>query len=168
MCNLMTDKPDLTTITLDDLIDVAILSHGFLPYKRDYFFHIETLWKENYAGQYLLTFTHCYHMQFKTITGSETLKQSWDDCFINQDKWTESGEPEGYCWWTNYMNSYPGFSQVDNSELAKKFSAELGKEMKELKVEAEIFQLNLLFHEWTIKKLNSDTELVSQYIFPLK
>ena len=37
MCNLMMQNPlDFSNIKLVDLIDVAILSHGFLPYKRDY------------------------------------------------------------------------------------------------------------------------------------
>lgn len=165
---MKTDTIDLSKITLDDLTDVAILSHGFVPYKRDYYFCIETLWKDNFAGQYILVFRHCYNMAYKTITGAETLNLSWDDCFIDEQKWKENGEPGGYCWWTNFMNAYPGFSIVENSELAKKMSNEIGKEMKELQVEAEIFKINLIFHDWTIMKLNSETELIKQYHIPIR
>ena len=58
----MADSVDLPDFTFDDLIDSAILSHGFLPYKRDYYFHIETLWRAPFAGQYLVTLKHCYEM----------------------------------------------------------------------------------------------------------
>ena len=56
----MKDEIGLSNINLDDLIDVAILAHGFMPYKRDYYFHIETMWKDELAGQYIVIFKHCY------------------------------------------------------------------------------------------------------------
>lgn len=158
---------DLSDITIDDFIDVAIMSHGFTPYKRDYFFFIETLWREPLAGQYLILFRHCYDFSYKTIASPDILKQSWDDLFIDFDKYIRAGEPEGYVWGTNHMNSYPGFTLIENSQKAIEWTNNLGKQMQELKVEAEIFKMNLIFHDWTIKKLNSDTNLVKQYIFPL-
>lgn len=162
-------QPDLTDITLVDLIDTAILAHGFTHYKRDYYFQIETMWqKENYAGQYLVCFKHCYDQTYQTLGGRETLLQSWDDCFINYQDWEKAGEPEGYVWGTNWANAYPGFSNVANSAKAKEWTDKLGIEMKELLVEAEIFKLNLVYHDWTIKKLNNDTGLISQVLFPLR
>lgn len=164
----MAEPIDLSDISLDDLIDVAILSHGFTPYKRDYFFHIETLWNEPLAGQYLVLFRHCYEFTYKAIADGSTLSQSWDDIFIDHDKHTKAGSPEGYVWGTNYMNSYPGFRLLDKSEKATEWSRNLNKNMKEVEVEAEIFKMNLIFHEWTIKKLNNDTNLISQILFPIK
>lgn len=162
-------EQDLTKITLEWFTDAAILAHGFAPYKRDYYFQIEVLWQlENYAGQYLVSFSHCYDLTYKTLAVPETLMQSWDDCFIHYKEWEKAGEPEGYVWGTNWANAFPGFSNVDNSPKAKEWTAKLGKEMKELLVETEIFQLNLIYHDWTIKKLNSDTKLISQVLFPIE
>jgi hypothetical protein len=106
-------------------------------------------------------------LTYKTLGGREPLLESWDDCFINYKEWEKAGAPEGYVWGTNWANAYPGFSNVDNSPKAKEWTKKLDKEMRELLVETEIFQLNLIYHDWTIKKLNSDTKLISQVLFPL-
>ena len=164
----MKDNIDLSEITLDDLIDVAILTHGFVPYKRDYFFHIETMWKDNFAGQYIILFKHCYWMTYETIANEETLKQSWDDCFINFEDYLKNNEPEGYVWGTNWANAYPGFSVLQNSENATKWTKKLEKQMKELEVVSEIFKVNLIYNNWTIEKVNEKTNLITQAFFPLQ
>jgi hypothetical protein len=159
---------DLSDITLGDLIDTAILSHGFTIYKRDYYFHIETLWKEPYAGQYIVLFRHCYDFAYRTLTGAETLIQSWDDIFIDIDTYEKAGAPEGYVWGSNHIGAYPGFTKFDNSPKAIEWTKKLGRQMNEVEVEGEIFRMNLIYHDWTIKKLNDNTSLISQLIFPLK
>ncbi len=158
--------PDLSSIKLDDFIDTAILSHGFMPYKRDYYFHIETLWREPFAGQYLLLFRHCYEFNYITFTGEKTLLQSWDDLFIDFDKYEKAGGPEGYVWGSNHIGVYTGFSHVDNSQKAKDWSERLGKPMIEVELEAEIFKMDFILHDWTLKKLNGKTNLISQLVFP--
>lgn len=164
----MIDDPDLSKIVLDDIIDVAIISHGFMPYKRDYFFHIETMWKDNYAGQYLILFKHCYDLSYQTIADENILLQSWDECFIDFEEFKRAGEPEGYVWGTNWANAYPGFSNMENSPNATKWSERLKKEMKELLVESEVYKINLIYHNWTIQKLNAKSDLIKQAFFPLK
>ena len=158
---------DLSDITLDDLIDTAILAHGFMPYKRDYFFHIEALWKEPFARQYLVLFRHCYDFIYTTATGAETLLQSWDDLFIDYDKYEKAGAPEGYVWASNHIGAYPGFTKFDNSEKANEWTKKLGRQMSELQFEGEIFRMNLIYFDWTIKKLNDNKSLISQLIFPV-
>ncbi len=163
----MQTEPDLSSIKLESFIDAAILTHGFTQYKRDYYFHIETLWqKENYAGQYIVYFKHCYDLTYESTGSRETLLKSWDDCFINYKDWEDVGEPEGYVWGTNWAIAYPGFSSIPNSIKAKKWTDKLGKEMQEVMVESEIFKINLIYQDWTIKKLNNDTNLISQVLSP--
>jgi hypothetical protein len=92
------------------LIDTAILAHGFIPYKRDYYFHIETAWQlENFAGQHLVRFSHCYNLTYKILRNRDTLLASWDDCFTEYKEWEKAGQPGGYVWGTNWANTYPGF-----------------------------------------------------------
>ena len=157
---------DLSNIALDDFSDTAILSHGFMPYKRDYYFHMETLWKKPLAGQYLVLFRHCYEFNYKTFTGAETLLQSWNDVFINFEEYEKAGGPEGYVWGSNHIGVYPGFTLVENSPKARDWSEKLGKPMKELELEAEIFKMNFIFYDWTIEKLNDNTTLISKFVFP--
>lgn len=163
----MPDTLDLSEITLDDLIDSVIHAHGFMPYKRDYFFLLETIWKEPFAGQYLLTFRHCYEMWYKPLTSAEILIESWDDHFINMDTYEKAGEPEGYVWGTNIIGAYPGFTQIINSAKVADWSKKLDKPMQEVQLEAEIFQFNFIFHDWKLKKLNDTTDTVKQFVFPL-
>ena len=158
---------DLSKITLDDLIDCAILSHGFTSYWRDYYFHIETLWQGEYAGQYLLMFRHCYELKYITSVQKEGIRKSWDDLYTDYEKWERAGKPEGFVWGTNLAMCYPGFTMIENSALAKSWAERLGKEMKEVQVETETYKINFIYHDWTLKKLNKDNSLISQAIFPL-
>lgn len=161
------EQPDLSSITIVDFIDSAILSHGFMPYKRDYYFHIETLWREPLAGQYLLIFRHCYEMTYQIFTGGETILESWNDCFIDMKEYENAGEPDGYVWGTNWISAYPGFSLVENSSKAQSWTQKLDKQMQEVELEADIMKMNFVFHEWRLKKLNNETGLISQVLFPL-
>lgn len=92
--------------------------------------------------------------------------QSWDDVFIDFDKYEKAGGPEGYVWGSNHIGIYPGFTLVDNSSKAKDWSEKIGKPMQEVELEAEIFTMNFIFHDWSIKKLNDTTSLISQLVFP--
>jgi hypothetical protein len=40
--------------------------------------------------------------------------------------------------------------------------------MNELLVKTEIFELSLIYNDWTIKKLNNNTKLISRVLFPLQ
>ena len=158
---------DLSKTTFDDLLDCAILSHGFMPYMRDYCFIIETRWGEGYSGQYQLLFKHCYELKYKAVPSTEFIVKSWADLYTDFGEWEKAGSPEGFVWGANWSMSYPGFSLVEGSKLAGKWSAVLGKEMKEIEVETEAYKLNFIFHEWTLKKLNSNSDLINKAIKPL-
>lgn len=159
---------DLSKITIDDFNDSVIIAHGLMPYNRDYYFHIETLWKDNNAGQYLVRFKHCYEVNIEVTANAKKILESWDDCFINYQKWINAGEPPGYVWGTNSIMAYPGFSIIKDSKKAEKWTKKIGKKMEELFVEAEIFQISLIFHSWEVKKLNNKTNLIRKLTFPLE
>lgn len=160
-------ETDLSNVTFDDLLDSAILSHGFMPYMRDYFFLIETRWGGNFSGQYQLLFKYCYELSYKVIPDKDFIKESWDDLFTNFNEWEKANSPDGFVWGTNWSLAYPGFSLVEDSALAQKWSADLGKEMKEMEVETNAYKFNFIFHEWTLKKLNDNSDLINKVIIPL-
>lgn len=95
-------------------------------------------------------------MSYQVEAPGGTLLKSWDDCFTNMDDYKKAGEPEGYIWGINSTLAYPGFSYLADSEKADEWTHKLNKQMREVKVEAEILKLRLIFHEWTLKKLDSD------------
>jgi hypothetical protein len=155
-------------IKLDEIYDVAIIRHGFTDYVRDYRFEIEANWIGDLAGRYVLTFTHCYELTYKTLVDDDSIKESWNDLFTNFETWKKHNEPEGFVWGTNWSLAYPGFDEIVDSEKAKNWSKRLSKEMKEVRLQANSFKINLIYETWNLKKINSDTSLISQVMIPLQ
>jgi hypothetical protein len=54
----MNNQSEIKNLTLADLVDSNIISHRFLYYKRDYYFHTDTIVKGDFSGQFLLLFKH--------------------------------------------------------------------------------------------------------------
>lgn len=151
-----------------DLIDVALFRHGFCPYMRDYYLDYESGGVEPYAGHYLCLFTHCVVANTTTRVGSDTWKKSWSDEFTDHQAWINAGEPDGIVWGTNWSLMYPGLEYQENSDLAKGWSFRLEKEMHEVIMETEIFEIQLVFHDVIVKKLSSDLSVIDKVIFPIK
>ena len=155
-------------IKLDDIYDVAIIKHGFTDYVRDYMFEIEANWIGDLAGKYNLIFKHCYELIYKTLIDDDTIKQSWSDMFIDFEIWEKNNEPEGFVWGTNWSLAYPGFKEIVDSEKAKVWSKKLGKEMKEVNLQSNSFEINLIYESWSLKKINYSTSLIEQIMLPIK
>jgi len=71
-------------------------------------------------------------------------------------------------WGTNWSLTYPGLEYHQNSELARVWSLRLEKEMHEVTIETEIFEIQLIFHDVITQKLGSDLSVVDKVIFPMK
>jgi hypothetical protein len=166
--NHMTEEEFLSSLSLDDIYDVVIIAHGFKPYKREYYFQIETDWDDPQGGQYLLTFTHCYELRYEIAADVKILLQSWDDVFIDYEEHRKAGEPEGYVYGTNWSLAYPGFSLDKGSENGKRWSEKLNKSMQEATLETEIFKMNFVFHDWKITKTGDSNQLIKKVFFRLK
>jgi len=154
-------------IKLEEIYDVAIIRHGFADYVRDYRFEIEANWIGYLAGRYVLTFTHCYELSYKILVDDNTIRKSWDDLFIDFETWEKNNEPEGFVWGTNWSLAYPGFEEILDSEKAKNWSKRLDKEMKEVRLQANSFEINLIYESWNLKKINENTSLINQVKIPL-
>ena len=158
----------LNEIKLDDIYDVAITKHGFTDYVRDYKFEIEANWIGDLAGKYDLIFKHCYELTYKTLIDDDTIIQSWNDLFTDFGVWEKNNEPEGFVWGTNWSLAYPGFKEIINSEKAKIWSEKLGKKMKEVNLQANSFEINLIYEKWSLEKINDNTSLIKKVMLPIK
>lgn len=154
-------------IKLEDIYDVAVLRHGFADYVRDYQFEIEANWIGDLAGRYILTFKHCYDLTYKTLVKDDVIIKSWDDIFTDFETWEMNNEPDGFVWGTNWSLAYPGFKELNDSDKAKDWSERLKKQMSEVKLETNSFEINLIFESWTLEKSNEDNSLISQVMIPL-
>ncbi len=155
----------------NELCDVAILAHGFAPYMRDYDVLIETMWGfkegEYTRGRYLCCFTHCPEAHLITMIRDENWLKSWSDTFIDYATWEKSDEPGGFIWGVCWSNAYPGFSYVENSELAAKWSLRFQKEMHEATIETNVFTLQLIFHDFIIKKVSDEVAVIDKFSIPV-
>ena len=162
----MDNQTGLKNLTLADLVDSNIISHGFVYYKRDYYFHIDTILQGDFAGQFVLLFKHCYELNYLTNLNENILKNSWSDIYTNLKSLQDNREPDGYAWAAG-LNAFPGFSVVQNSAKAHEWTNKLGQAMNELLVETD-FTLNLIFHSWTLKKIHTTADLLNYLTYPVE
>jgi hypothetical protein len=152
---------------LTDIFDVAILRHGFSEYNRDYDFVFEADSTDD-SGQFLLRFKHVYELSYLTSLTTDTLKISTSDNFTDYKKWQETGDKEGFVWGVNYALAYPGFTILDNSFKADKWTKTLGFQMYNVILETETYKIDFVTSDFEIIKLNNDTDLINRLFIKLK
>jgi hypothetical protein len=153
-------------------LDVGILRHGFSPHMRDYDIVFEALWgREKWAdakGTYRLRFSHCPEATTLTAVPDASWREAWSDTFINYSEWLAAGEPEGFVWGACWSTAYPGLSYIDESPRAKRWSERLSNPMHEVSIETEAFEIRVVFHDFTVAKLNDTVRVLDKVMFPLK
>jgi hypothetical protein len=147
-------------IKLKEFFDVVILRHGFTEYNRDYDFLLE-MDLANHSGKHILRFKHVYELQYLTSLGNETLNVSTDDNFINFKKWEENGAKGGYVWGVNYCLAYPGFSVIDESEKAEKWTKILSFEMFHVTLETEAYKIEFIAKDFELIQLDEKRDSIS-------
>ena len=153
-------------------IDVGILNHGFAPHMRDYDVVFEALWgvKEwaDAKGTYRLRFSHVPEATTTTAVSDSGWTQSWSDIFIDYSQWETAGAPVGFVWGTCWSTAYPGLSYIDDSPRAREWSERLGKPMHEVSIVTEAFEIHIVFHDFTVTKLNDTVQVVDKVTFPVQ
>ncbi len=149
------------------LFDIAILGHGYTDYMRDYDILVEANWNNN-KGRFLYRFSHCVDVNLKTRLADENWRTSWDNLFIDYEKWQMAGEPDGFLWGVKWSMAYPGLEFDDEALDVKDWSSRLEKEMHAVIIETNVFLLRLVFHGVKVKKLEDGSNLIDSVFIPLK
>ena len=153
-------------------LDVGILQHGFAPHMRDYDVVFEALWGKaewgDAKGAYRLRFTHCPEVSARTTVADAAWREAWSDVFIDFARWEAAGEPDGLVWGTRWSTAYPGLDSIEESPRAREWSERLGQPMHEVTITTEIFELRIVFHDFTVTKLNDEVHVLDKVMFPLK
>ena len=151
-------------------VDVGILRHGFASHMRDHDVLFEAMWgKKEWGddkGTYRLRFTHCPEVSTETSVSDASWRESWSDIFVDYEDWIEAGEPDGFVWGVCWSCAYPGLRYVKSSSLAREWSKRLDKQMHEVVIDTEAFHLRVVFHDYTVTKLNSEVQVVHKVIHP--
>ncbi|MGA7731059.1 MAG: hypothetical protein WCD37_07275 [Chloroflexia bacterium] len=163
----MTVQEKLNTYSF---FDGAILSHGFTSYIRDYEIVVEaSAWyNKDGAGRYSYCFTHCVHANYNTNVRDDTWRISWSDTYTDYEGWKEAGEPEGKVWGVSWAGAYPGLTYLENSEVAHDWSQRLGRAMHEVRIETEVYWLNLVFYDVVIRKIGGETPILDRVNIPIE
>jgi hypothetical protein len=147
-------------IAQDDLFfDSAVHSHGYAPFMRDYDVVIDRpAAKPDGTGSYIMgryryRFTHCPEVRVTTTVSDAVWQKSWADHVIDYDTWERAGEPGGYVWGVCWSNAYPGLSYVADSPLAASWSVRLNRAMREIRIETNAFELQLVCHDLLVQQL---------------
>lgn len=148
-------------------IDFALLGHRFQAHGRDYLWHFQDCLGAS-PGEHEIVFTHCVQANCQTRVLDKIWLESWDDVFLDYEKWQVAGEPAGYVWGTNWSNAYPGLTIVENSETAATWTERIGKPFYEITLETDRFFIRLIFHEILYRKLSDSTETISAVTIPLQ
>jgi hypothetical protein len=147
--------------------DSAIVSAGFAPERiRDYDVIIDVpgalpdlpenrvvgnLVGSFIAGRYRYRFTHCVTAIAQTALGPVAWRQSWSDLFTDREAWERAGSPDGFVW--DFVETYPGMSYVKKSRRAKDWTKQLGHDMHEVRIEANLVVIELVFHDLLVDQL---------------
>lgn len=142
----------------EPLFDSLIVRHGFAPFLRDY--DLVAYIKER---QFLYRFSHCTAAWVTTAVADRVWRKSWDDIYTNRAAWELASAPDGYVWATCFSDAYPGATYVENSELAREWSVKLDKQMHEVRIETNVHDIGLIFHDLHVRELQeSDSEWVKE------
>jgi hypothetical protein len=148
-------------------LDFALLAHGFQAHGRDYLWHIQDCLGAD-PGEHEIVFTHCVQVDCHTRVLDKVWLESWDDVFVDYERWEAAGKPEGYVWGTNWSNAYPGLTIVEDSAIAATWTEHIGKPFYEVTLETDRFFIRLVFHEIRYRKLSESTATISAVTIPLK
>jgi hypothetical protein len=148
-----------------EFFDVAILSHGFAPFMRDYDLVVQS--DGPARGTYRCRFTHCPEAHIITTLRDGIWRRSWNDVNIDYQQWLVTEEADGFVWGVCWSMAYPRLTYYEGSALAAQWSERFGQPMHEVTIETQVFRLQLIFHDVLIQKLSDDVGVIDQVIIPL-
>ncbi len=133
----------------DDVLDQAVLFHGFTDYMRDYEMVIDlpagpTSGIPHERRRYL--FKYCVHAVVESTLGDDTWKASWDDRFIDVASGQKLYETApGYVWGVKWQLLYPGLRLITPSPDAERWSRKLDRQFYQAEADLNAHHITLVF-----------------------
>ncbi|MFE5335746.1 hypothetical protein ACFQ8E_07515 [Isoptericola sp. NPDC056573] len=141
---------------LEDVFDQAIVFHGFARHMRDYDIYVYAT-ADARAGvrpEHLrYRFTHCVRATATTAVPASAWKESLDDRFVDYQRWLDDGAPDGYVWGVNWQALYPGFTLMEASADADRWTSQLGIPFHHVGVETNGHNLELVFADLVVSRV---------------
>lgn len=144
----------------DDVLDQAVVFHGFTDYMRDYdiFIYVTADPRTGTRPQHLrYRFKHCVRAVVTSAVPPEVWKRSLDERLIDYEQGVNL---DGYVWGAKWQVLYPGMKLLDDSPEAKRWSRFLDRPFHEASIEMNGHNISLVFSD-----LEVDTVDVSHVPF---
>lgn len=149
------DKEHLAS-GLEEMFDHTLVHHGFTTYMRDYEMIV---WKpaDQHSGiesRYMrFLFRSCPEAVVRSALDPETWTRSMDEELIKAQPVTM--ESTGYVWGVRYQELYPGAEIVENSELARRWTAQVGVPFYEVNIKANAQHIKLIFADLAVEEVTA-------------
>lgn len=140
----------------DEVLDQALVFHGFSDYMRDYDLHVYATAdpRTGIAPEHLrYRFIHCVRATVTTAVRRDVWARSLDDAMTDYDAWVASGEPEGYVWGVKWQVLYPGITLLPESHETREWSKDLGRRFHHVQVETNGHNISLVFADLKVETL---------------
>ena len=135
----------------DNVLDQAILFHGFADYMRDYevFIYATADPCTGIKPEHMrYRFTHCVRASVTSAVTPETWKRSLDERLIDYER---GRDLDGYVWGVKWQVLYPGIKLVPESDEAQHWSRELGLAFHEAVIETNGHNVSLVFSDLRVQ-----------------
>jgi hypothetical protein len=133
-----------------DVLDQAVVFHGFSDYLRDYDVYVYATAdpRTGINPEHLrYRFTHCVRATVTTAVRRDVWSESVGDQFTDYDRWLQAGEPEGYVWGVKWQALYPGIQLMPPTDETRDWSSVLGLPVYEALIETNGHNISLVFSD---------------------
>lgn len=143
---------DIQQITkaFDDIVDQALVFHGFTDYMRDYdvIVHATADPRTGIPSAYLrYRFSHCVRASVTSTVAPETWSQSLDDRLLDFE---QGRELDGYVWGVRWQLLYPGAKLLPGTAETAEWYARLKRPFHEAVIEANAHTIALVFSDLSV------------------
>jgi hypothetical protein len=142
---------------MDEVLDQAIVFHGFADYMRDYDVYIYATAdpRTGVAPEHVrYRFVHAAEVVAASAVAPDVWQRSLDDRLIEYETGVDL---DGYVWCVKWQALYPGMRMADTSAAADRWSRTLGIPFFEASVETNGHNLTIVFADLIVEPIASGT-----------
>ncbi|WP_106396890.1 YxiG-like protein [Actinocorallia populi] len=143
---------------LDEIFDGAVGHHGFVDYMRDYEVIVHVTADPSTGippADLRYLFRYCVHARCETTVSPEIWARSLDDRLTD---YATGVDLDGYVWGVKWHSLYPGATIVADSPPARRWTAALGIDFHEVRIETNAHDLTLVFSDLQVTRITEAGE----------
>ncbi len=144
---------------LDDILDEAVVFHGFTDYMRDYDVYVyvdPSAEPVSEKPQLRYRFRNCVEANVRSTLAPDVWAVSTEDELLRPPDQQE-GPPSGYLWGVRWHELYPGGCVVSDSPSAARWTGLTGMQFMAVTIETNAHEIDLVFTDLHIEEVDWGT-----------